>query len=72
MLFDCRITPNDAVTFDSLVKQWCHEAGGDSVTYKYISKDPIVPITKTDDSNPFWKAFENFFKKRYAIIHLLY
>ncbi|XP_044738097.1 aminoacylase-1-like [Chrysoperla carnea] len=64
MLFDCRVTPNDAVIFDALVKQWCQEAGGDSVTYKYICKDPVLPVTKTDDSNPFWKAFENIFKKR--------
>ncbi|XP_044728664.1 aminoacylase-1-like [Chrysoperla carnea] len=65
MIFDCRVTPSDAPTFDSQVKQWCEEAGGDSVTYKYLCrKDPIVPTTKTDDSNPFWKAFESVFKKR--------
>lgn len=44
------------------IKQWCEEAGG-QVTIKFIQKDPKVPATKIDDSNPFWVAFESAMKE---------
>lgn len=38
--------------------KWCTEAGG-GITIRQISKDPKASITKTDDGNPFWVAFQN-------------
>lgn len=44
------------------MQQWGTEAGG-GVTVKNQFRDPKVPPTKTDNSNPFWVAFQNAVKK---------
>ena len=55
--FDIRVTPADSKDeVKSTVQSWLNDAGKDctmSVTYDM----PVVPMTSTDPSNPWWKAF---------------
>lgn len=63
LTFDMRLAldvNHDA--FKQQIKQWCIEAGG-GVTIKPILTDAEASITKTDNSNPFWVAFENATKE---------
>ena len=52
-----RVTPADSKDeVKSTVQSWLNDAGKDctmSVTYDM----PVVPMTSTDPSNPWWKAF---------------
>lgn len=57
--FDVRLAINvDHVAFEKQLLQWCEEAGG-GISIEYETKRPYVEPTKTDDSNPFWKAFKS-------------
>lgn len=37
--------------------EWCEEAGGD-ITLEHLLREPTAPVSKTDESNPFWLAFK--------------
>lgn len=37
---------------------WCEQAGG-NITIAYIARSPKEPLTKVDNSNPFWVAFKS-------------
>lgn len=39
------------------IMEWCEEAGGD-ITLKHLLREPTAPVSKTDDSNPFWLPFK--------------
>ncbi|XP_013107891.1 aminoacylase-1 isoform X1 [Stomoxys calcitrans] len=57
--FDIRLAITvDHGDFEKQVRQWCLEAGGDIELY-FEQKEPKIQATKTDDSNIYWKAFEN-------------
>lgn len=57
--FDCRvpITVNHKEWQDTL-ERWCKEAG-EGVWIEYEVKQPPVPITRLDASNPYWIAFKS-------------
>lgn len=58
-VFDIRIAVTvDHVEFENMIKQWLKEAG-DGVTYEFEQRNPCVPNTKMDNSNPFWVAFKS-------------
>lgn len=55
---DCRIPVTvDLIQWENTVDQWCKEAGK-GVWIEYEQKQPQVPITNLDHSNPFWIAFK--------------
>lgn len=37
---------------------WCDQAGG-NITIEYIARAPREPLTKVDNSNPYWVAFKS-------------
>ncbi|XP_026744436.1 aminoacylase-1-like [Trichoplusia ni] len=56
--FDIRIALSvDLKEFESTIRRWCVEAG-QGVTIEFEQKDPYVPPTKLDDTNPYWLAFK--------------
>ncbi|KPI95869.1 Aminoacylase-1 [Papilio xuthus] len=56
--FDIRLaTSEDLEAFENTIKQWCVEAGA-GVSYNFTQKDPYVPPTAVDNSNPYWVAFK--------------
>ncbi|KAF2888979.1 hypothetical protein ILUMI_17194, partial [Ignelater luminosus] len=58
LTFDCRIAPDvDVVEFEERLNKWCKEVGED-VWIEYQQKDAHVPVTKLDESNPYWVAFK--------------
>lgn len=55
---DCRIAPTvDNKKWEAQVYQWCKEAGND-VWIEWEQKEPQIPPTKLDNTNPFWLAFK--------------
>jgi len=48
----------DHEQFEQQIKNWCEEAGG-NVEMHFGQKDPKIAATATDDTNPFWVAFES-------------
>ncbi|KAL4709645.1 hypothetical protein ACJJTC_007376 [Scirpophaga incertulas] len=61
--FDIRLALMiDQDDFENTVKKWCSEAGTD-VTYEFEQKDPNVPATPVDNTNPFWLAFKEATEK---------
>lgn len=57
--FDVRFSVDtDLVKSEEMIEEYCKEAGeGTYVTYD--AKEHQVPITKIDDSNPWWNAFKH-------------
>lgn len=58
VVFDIRL----AVTvnhdeFEKKINQWCKEAG-EGVSIEFEQRNPCVPCTKLDASNPYWVAFK--------------
>jgi len=57
--FDVRLAVNaDHDEFERQLNQWCEEAGG-NITINYLIKDPKVPMTRADDTNPVWRVLMN-------------
>lgn len=55
--FDLRIPPTvNLQEFECQIKKWCEEAGHD-VTYKFAQKHMDQNVTSTEDSDPWWRAF---------------
>lgn len=40
------------------INRWCEEAGG-NITINAIEHQEKEKVTRVDESNPFWVAFEN-------------
>ncbi|CAG9760516.1 unnamed protein product [Ceutorhynchus assimilis] len=56
---DCRIAVTvENKQWEKQIKQWCKEAGSD-VWIEWEQKEPQVPATKIDNSNPYWVAFKD-------------
>lgn len=55
---DCRVALSvDLEEFEKKVEEWCEEAG-EGVWVDYTHKQPHVPATKLDESNPYWIALK--------------
>ncbi|CAL1528245.1 unnamed protein product [Lymnaea stagnalis] len=55
--FDIRIPPNvNLVEFEKVLEKWREEAGSD-VSFKFHHKTTNDHMTATDDSSPWWVAF---------------
>lgn len=52
----------DHVEFDKTLRKWCDEIS-DGITIEFEQKQPKVPPTKTDKTNPYWVSFENAINK---------
>lgn len=64
LTFDFRIAPDvDIVEFEKRLNKWCEEAGK-GVWIEYVQKEAHVPVTKVDESNPFWIAFKKVFNDK--------
>ncbi|XP_045474119.1 aminoacylase-1-like [Harmonia axyridis] len=58
IVIDCRMPVTiDIQKWEETIHKWCAEAGSD-IYITYSQKQPQVPVTKLDDSNPFWVAFK--------------
>ncbi|KAF2904641.1 hypothetical protein ILUMI_01525 [Ignelater luminosus] len=58
LVIDCRIPVTvDVPKFEQTLKKWCDEAG-EGIWIDYEQKQPQIPVTKLDESNPFWIAFK--------------
>jgi len=58
VVIDCRIPVTvDVKKWEATINQWCKEAG-EGITIEYEQKQPQVPVTKLDASNPYWIAFK--------------
>ncbi|XP_016977914.1 aminoacylase-1B-like [Drosophila rhopaloa] len=56
--FDCRLALDlDHQEFEEKLHKWCDDVGG-GIEITYEQKQPKVPPTAIDDSNPFWLAFK--------------
>ncbi|EDV49623.1 uncharacterized protein Dere_GG17281 [Drosophila erecta] len=56
--FDCRLALDvDFQEFESNLHKWCDDVGG-GIEITYEQKQPKVPPTAIDDTNPFWLAFK--------------
>ncbi|XP_017112270.1 aminoacylase-1 isoform X2 [Drosophila elegans] len=56
--FDCRLALDvDHQEFEANLNKWCDDVGG-GIEITYEQKQPKVPPTAIDDSNPFWLAFK--------------
>lgn len=56
--FDIRVAVNvDHKQLEDTIKQWCNEAGG-GIELDFGVKNPLMGLTKLDDSNPWWLAFK--------------
>lgn len=63
--FDIRVTPtDDAEEVMSRVQQWLTDAGVDCTLTPYHCGDSHAPLTSTDPSDPWWKAFTGACSKR--------
>lgn len=47
----------DHQEFEQMFRKWCDESG-EGIEYTFEQKQPKVPPTKTDKSNPYWIAFK--------------
>lgn len=60
--FDFRLSLNvDLNEFENQLKKWMEESGG-GIKMKFIQKNPRIPLTKVDESNPFWMALKEQFE----------
>jgi len=58
IVFDIRLAVYvDQDAFKEQIMEWCEEAGGD-ITLKHLLREPTAPVSRTDESNPFWLAFK--------------
>lgn len=58
VVFDIRLALDvDHKKFEEKIQQWFAEAG-EGVFYEFEQKNPYVPSTKLDHTNPFWLAFK--------------
>lgn len=58
IVIDVRIPVTvDIQKWEETIHNWCAEAGSD-IYITYSQKQPQVPVTKLDDSNPYWIAFK--------------
>ncbi|XP_017873802.1 PREDICTED: aminoacylase-1A-like isoform X3 [Drosophila arizonae] len=58
VVFDIRIAITvDTDELEKKIRDWCEEAGG-GIELVFESKEPFVPPTKIDASNPYWLAFK--------------
>lgn len=48
----------DHLEFEGMFKRWCEESGED-IEYTFEQKQPKVPPTVIDKSNPYWVAFKD-------------
>ncbi|XP_037936843.1 aminoacylase-1A-like [Teleopsis dalmanni] len=56
--FDIRLAITvDHKEFENQVRKWCAEIGG-GIELEFEQKEPKVPLTKTDATNPFWIGFK--------------
>lgn len=56
--FDIRVAVDvDHKHLVDTIKQWCNEAGG-GIEMDFEAQDPLMGLTKLDDSNPWWLAFK--------------
>jgi aminoacylase len=47
----------DIKKWEETINQWCKEAGP-GIRIEYEQKQPQIPPTKLDNSNPYWIAFK--------------
>lgn len=47
----------DHQEFEHMFRKWCDESG-EGIEYTFEQKQPKVPPTKTDKTNPYWIAFK--------------
>ena len=67
---DMRFSPyDDHEALIKMVQGWLDEAG-EGCTLKYLQSSPKIPMTPTNDSDPWWKAFSTACDKQYG--HMLY
>lgn len=52
----------DVKKWEETINKWCEEAGP-GIWIEYEQKQPLVPVTKLDNSNPFWIEFERVTKE---------
>ncbi|XP_018568185.1 aminoacylase-1 isoform X1 [Anoplophora glabripennis] len=58
IVVDCRIPITvDIKKWEETINRWCSDAG-QGVRIEYEQKQPQVPATKLDNTNPFWIAFK--------------
>lgn len=58
IVVDCRIPITvDIKKWEETINRWCSDAG-QGVRVEYEQKQPQVPATKLDNTNPFWTAFK--------------
>ena len=56
-VLDMRFSPHeDHQEILRMVQGWLDEAG-EGCTLKFIQESPKYPMTSTDDSDPWWRAF---------------
>jgi aminoacylase len=59
VVFDVRLAVTvDHAEFEDMVNKWCSEAGPGTFV-EFEQKEPKVPVTKLDSSNPWWLAFRS-------------
>jgi len=59
VVFDVRLAVTvDHAEFEDMVNKWCSEAGPGTYV-EFEQKEPKVPVTKLDSSNPWWLAFRS-------------
>ena len=47
----------DHVKFETMIKKWCEDAGG-NIDIEYEQKEDYIEPTKLDSSNIYWMAFK--------------
>lgn len=66
IVIDCRIPVTvDIKSWEKTIEKWCKEAGP-GIWIEYEQKEPQVPVTKLDNSNAYWIAFEKVTKDLYV------
>ena len=67
-VIDMRLSPrDDHEAILKMVQGWLDEAG-EGCTLKRLITDPKYPMTPTDDTDPWWKAFTTACVKQYAVL----
>uniref|UniRef100_A0A8D8B7T8 N-acyl-aliphatic-L-amino acid amidohydrolase n=2 Tax=Culex pipiens TaxID=7175 RepID=A0A8D8B7T8_CULPI len=55
---DIRVAPTEDIDqFEAQIARWCEESGG-GIRADFGVKDPVVGVTKLDDTNLFWGPFK--------------
>lgn len=52
----------DHVEFEKTLRKWCDEIS-EGIVIEFEQKQPKVPPTKIDKTNPYWVAFEEAINK---------